>query len=215
MTSYALYILAMIALIAAVLALALWPKAVDNCAVNNKKNLLLLAVIITFGSVSLYAVFGGARVVPLVFAHQQRLEELKLEIAKHSQILVNNPENLEAWLSLAQAYSAGGDYAEAARGFKQAVLLSRGHPRIIAAYAEALVMQAGGTVTMQAKKSLDIALMISPDLPLARYYQAIWLLQNNRAEEAMQTMKTLYRELPDDSNLKIRINELIGRENKR
>jgi len=186
------------------------PLVVPMVRGGQRKQALWLGLCIVIASVVLYAVLGSPRVIPEASAHMARLRELREQIEVTSAIIQKNPKNLEAWLTMSQAFSDSGDYAAAANGFKQAVLVSKGHPRIIMAYAEALVLQADGVVTQPAKKSIDIALMISPDLPLARYYQAVWLLQENRQPEAMIIMKKLYHELPDDSSLKRRMKAQIG-----
>ena len=170
-----------------------------------------IATFVLLGSIALYAAVGSPRVVPLALEYNARIKELHEQIKVTSALIKEHPDNLEAWLTLAQAFSDSGDYAAAANGFKQAVLLSKGHPRIIMAYAEAIIMQAEGVVTDQAKKSIDIALMMDPNLPLGRYYTAVWLLQENRQSEAMAMMKKLYRELPEDSSLKKKIKSQIGK----
>lgn len=178
---------------------------------ENRRMALLMAAATIAGSGGLYALTGSPRVVPLVAAHNAHNALLREKIRTHSATIAREPKNLEAWLFLAQALEDSGDYRAAAEGFKQAVLLSKGNPQIVVAYAQALVLEAGGTVTPQAKKSIDIALMIDKDLPLARYYHALWLLQENRQAEAMQAMKTLYASLPADSALKQKIDAQIGR----
>ena len=203
-----LLIIAMAVLLVAVLALLLLPMARSGAW----RAAAPLAVLVSVSSVLLYALFGAPRVVPLADAHHAEIKALHEQIGVSSTLVKQQPENLEAWLTLSQSYADIGDYARAATGFRQAVLLSKGHPRIIMAYAEALIMQEGGRVTPAAKKSIDIALMIDPKLPLARYYKAVWLLQNDRQPEAMEVIKTLYHELPDNSSLKKRMKAQIGRE---
>lgn len=202
-----IFILSMMLLLALVLTLLLLPM----WRAGERKAAKQLAFAITAGSVLLYALWGSPRVVPQAMERSAELHALQKQIKVTSALIKENPNNLEAWLTLAQAFSDSGDYAAAANGFKQAVLISKGQPRIIMAYAESLILQAEGVVTPAAKKSIDIALMIDPKLPLARYYQAVWLLQENRQPEAMAMMKTLYNELPEDSSLKRRMKDSIGR----
>lgn len=176
-----------------------------------RKMALLLALALSLAISAIYAHLGSPRLVELADARNVEMQALYEQIRVTSALVKAQPQNLEAWLTLSQAFFDVGDYAAAANGFKQAVLLSKGHPRIIMAYAESLIMQDGGAVGAQAKKSIDIALMIDPKLPLARYYNAVWLLQAGKQQEAMQEMKTLYHELPEDSSLKKRMKEQIGR----
>lgn len=197
---------AIAALLLLTLALLLWPMMR-----RDNKQAMCIAVVVSVMSLGLYAIWGSPRVVPLADLHQSQMRGLYKIVSENSKIIKTNPDDVEAWLRLSQAFSDIGDYAAAVNGFKQAVLASKGHPRIIAAYSEALIMQAGGEVTPQAKKSLDIALMMDKEMPIARYYQAVWLLQQERNDEAMAMMKKLYHELPEDSSLKKRMKEQIGR----
>lgn len=202
------FLLGMTVLLLAVLAILLLPLI----RAGEQKSAGTYALLITIGSVFLYALWGSPRVVMPIMERNAELHALQQQIALTSAIIQQHPNNLDAWLTLAQAFSDSGDYAAAANGFRQAVLLSKGHPRIIIAYAESLILQSEGVVTPAAKKSIDIALMIDPKLPLARYYKAVWLLQENQPAEAMEMMKTLYHELPDDSSLKKRMKAQIGKE---
>jgi len=178
---------------------------------SDKKVALISALLISVSSAGLYALWGSPLVVEPAEAYNAHMDGLQAKITENSERIKQNPNDLEAWLTMAQAFSDAGDYVAAANGFKQAVLLSKGDPRIIMAYAESLILQQGGVVTMQAKKSIDIALMLDKDMPIARYYQAVWLLQEERNDEAMEMMKTLYAELPEDSKLKQRMKAQIGR----
>lgn len=192
-----LLVLCMAGLLGAVLLLLLWGQ--------RTREALAVAAFVCVGSVALYALFGS----PLLLEHMRDLEE---KIEENSLRVQKDPADLESWLIMAQAEFDSGNYKAAAEGFRRAVLVSKGQPRIITAYAEALIFDADGKVTMAAQKSIHIALMLDPQLPLARYYNAVWLLQNGKQEQAMAEMKKLYAELPDDSKLKKRMNAEIGRE---
>ena len=194
--------LVMLALLA-LLGLPLW------CA--DRKNGVVALALVSVVAMGMYAVSGSPRVVPLVTEYRRDMAALDATIAASSAMLAANPKNLEAWLTLSQALMDTGDFTAAAEGFKQAVLLSHGHPRIIMGYAEAQVLAAEGQVTDSAKRSIEAALIIDKTMPLARYYNALWLLQNGRQPDAMAEMKKLYNELPDSDPLKQRMKEQIGR----
>jgi len=177
----------------------------------DRKNAVLVAVIVSAIAIFLYGFTGSPRVVPLVAAYRTDMESLDKAIAATSEMITLNPNNLEAWLTLSQMLMDKGDYAAAAEGFRRAVLLSHGHPRIIIGYAEALILVAEGRVTDKAKESINAALLVDKEMPLARYYDAVWKLQNGKQDEAMQEMKALYHELPDTDPLKQKMKEQIGR----
>ena len=178
---------------------------------RGKKFAGLTAVFLLVSSAGLYALWGTPQLVEPVAKHHADVQALREIIVISEALIKENPNNLEAWLNLAQAFADSGQYAAAAKAYKQCVLLSKGNPLLIMAYAEALIAGNDGVVGADAKKSIDIALMIDKKMPVARYYNAIWMLQNEQTAEAMETMKTLYHDLPDDSKLKQKINEQIGR----
>lgn len=159
----------------------------------------------------LYAFLGGSVVIPMMKRLGEQQALAAQEVSQAEGKLREAPKDPASWVLHGQALERSGDYAGAANSYREAVLLSKGHPRVVMAYAEALTLAAGGTVTPKAKQSIDIALMLDPGMPIARYYNAVWMLQNDQAPQAMQEMKKLYRELPDDSPLKQKMNEQIGR----
>ena len=103
-------------------------------------------------------------------------------------------------------------FSAAANAYKQAVLLSGGNPVFIMAYSRALIMEADGEVTDDAKKSLDIVLVLQPENEEARYFMAVRKLQSGNSREAMTEMKELYKSLADGSPLKAMIDRQIGRQ---
>jgi cytochrome c-type biogenesis protein CcmH len=123
-----------------------------------------------------------------------------------------SPESVRAWSALGLAHLIAEQYQQSAEAYKHAVLLSQGDPHAILQYARALIFAAQGTVTAEASRALDMVLLQDPEQPEARYFKAIADLQSGRTQEAMAAMKSLYRDLPDDSPLKKMINRQIGRE---
>lgn len=203
-----LFLASVFLLLASILALLLWPLWRDG----ERMKAAQLGLGIAVSSVLLYGWFGAYKLVPQLEEYHAEMSALREQIIATSEIVKQHPDNLDAWLTLGEAFSDSGDYNAAAHAFKQAVLLSKGHPRIIIAYAEALILQAEGSVTDDANRSIDMALMLDPSLPLARYYKAVWHLQHENTAQAMHMMKQLYAELPEDSSLKKRMKAEIGRE---
>lgn len=189
------------------LAWLLWP----NIRAKQHRFCARISACVVVLAAALYLYVGAPRVIAPLSVHNAFVKKATDIKNVYLPIVAEKPNDLEARLFLGQAYFDLGAFTESAAQFKQAVLLSKGEPRIIMAYAEALIMQENGVVSAVSKKSIDIALMIDPKLPLARYYKAVWLLQEGKQEEAMAMMKALYAELPDDSSLKKRINAQIGR----
>jgi cytochrome c-type biogenesis protein CcmH len=210
MTLLALSLLACALLVLAVLFAPLWRLAPDE-AKGRRMFVGLVGGLVLLGAAGFYALFGSPLVVELADAHAKRMAELRISIAEHSQAIKKNPKDIGAWVLLGQGLAESGQYAAAASAFKQAVVLTEGDPRIILAYAKAQIMAAEGTVTQEAKRSLDMVVLQDKENPDARYFLAIYDLQEGRTEAAMAAMKALYRGLPEDSALKATIDRQIGR----
>ncbi|MDX1974951.1 MAG: hypothetical protein SFT92_04680 [Rickettsiales bacterium] len=183
------------------------------CGPIRQHKTLCAAIIasITLGSVSLYAVLGSPDIVPLLAQQDAKLSAIKEAILKDEVQIKENPNNLEAWIRLGQSFAEAQQWNAAQRAFKQAVVLSGGNPLLILAYAKSIIYGHQGQVTDDAKKALEMVLLQDKTNPEARYFLAVRALQDGHTQEAMQSMKSLYRSLPANSPLKAMIDEQIGR----
>ncbi len=172
---------------------------------------LVVALMFTATAFGLYATLGAPRLLPLIEARDARLEEVRAIIVARSADVTADPHNLAAWVELGQSFMETGQYSAAAGAFKQAVLIAQGNPALLFAYAQALISDAGGKVTDDAKQALEMALLQQPDNTEIRFWLIVRKLQDGDTQDAMQEMKTLYHSLPDDSPLKAKIDQQIGR----
>jgi cytochrome c-type biogenesis protein CcmH len=143
--------------------------------------------------------------------HKEQTAKLAQEIKEASELVRADANNLEGWVRLGDAFIQRGQYGAAANAFKRAVLLTNGNPKLIMAYAKSMIFDAGGQVGDNAKKSLEMALLLEPENDEARYWLIVRKLQDGKQQEAMKEMKALYQSLPDGSLLKEMIDAQIGR----
>lgn len=181
-----------------------------------KKQLLYFTVIIGtvffIGGFGLYEMFGAPEIVPLLAARQQEMDRLKDDIVSNSERARVNSKDLAAWVKLGEDFMETGQFDAAANAFRQAVVLSKGNPALIIAYARAQIEAAGGKVTPEAKKTLEMALLLQPKNEMARYYMIVWQLQNGEQGQAMEAMKKFYATLPKDSPVRKMIDAEIGKQ---
>lgn len=170
------------------------------------------AVFFMGGGLLLYQQFGTPEILPMLAAREEKLSVLKEKITAASAAVQKNPKNLKAWAELGDDFMETSQFSASANAYKQAVLLSGGNPVFIMAYSRALIMEADGEVTDDAKKSLDIVLVLQPENEEARYFMAVRKLQSGNSREAMAEMKELYKSLADGSPLKAMIDRQIGRQ---
>lgn len=179
-----------------------------------KSRLVFSLMVMAFflgGGFLFYNQFGTPEILPLLTQRAAKLNELKDKITTSAEEVKKNPENLKAWAELGYDFMETGQFSAASNAFKKTVLLSQGNPEFIMAYVRALIMEADGEVTQEAKRSLDIMLMLQPENAEARYYMAVWKLKSGDTENAMAEMKALYKSLPADSPVKEIIDRQIGR----
>ncbi len=192
-------------MLAAVLALLLWP------AREHKIFCAATCVLVLAGAFGVYRFVGNPEVVPMVAEYRQKMETVKTALSENAVAVRKNPKNLPAWIALGQAFMETGQWKSAADAFRQAVVLSNGDPRLILAYARALIFVDEGKVGDGAKKSLEMVILQDKENAEARYFLAVRKLQDGDNEAAMKEMKTLYRSLPENSPLKRMIDAQIGR----
>jgi len=196
-----------VVILSMVLAILLWPARHDKPFCKIIAGAGFIAVF------ALYGFLGSAQILPLLAARDVRIIGLSESMQKNSEIVKIDPKNLNAWVELGQAFLETGQWEAAQNALKQAVVLSGGDPKLIMAYAKSMMLVAGGTVTDEAKKSLQMVLLQEPKNEEARYYLAVRQLQDGNTKDAMKAMKELYRSLPADSPLKAMIDKQVGKDN--
>lgn len=198
-----LYILLFVLLTAALAAL-LWPLR------QQWQFCVIVTLFFFIGTFGIYAVVGAPHLVPILTKYEMHMQEVQVSIIENSAAVKANPKNLRAWIKLGGSLMETGKYQDAVNAFKHTVILSKGNPQLILAYAKAMIMADDGKVGNAAKKSLEMALLQEPDNAEAKYFLIVRTLQDGKTEKAMREMKTLYHSLPNDSPVKEMIDRQIG-----
>ncbi len=184
----------------------------ENISVKYRRIFTAIIIIIfCIGSFGLYYKFGTPEILPLMAERAEKLSELKEKISANSELLKKDPKNLKAWVEMGDSFMETSQFSAAANAYKQAILLSQGNPVLIMSYIHALIIDADGTVTPEAKKSLDMMHILQPGNEEVRYFLAMYKMQSGDTREAMEDMKKLYKSLADDSPIKALIDRQIGR----
>lgn len=117
-------------------------------------------------------------------------------VARLEQRLKDDPRDLEGWVLLGRSYLVTREYGKAAEALRQAVGLSQGDARTLAAYGEALTMAASGSVTPDALAAFEQALERMPGEPRARFYIGLSASQREDFEAALRTWVSLEADTP-------------------
>ncbi len=182
-----------------------------------RQRYLMAGTLFVFFFAILFGVYysvGAPEVVPMVAEQQRRIQIIRNSITQLSQAVKEHPDDAASWMGLGDDFMMTGQNKGAVNAYQQAVKLTGGNPKAILAYAQALVAEAEGRVTDEAKKSLDMVLMQDPKNAPARYLMAVSLLQSGKTEQAMKDMREPYYSLPDGDETKALIDKQIGNNHK-
>lgn len=107
-------------------------------------------------------------------------------VAKLAEHLHDHPDDLTGWVLMGRSQIDLGRYHDAADAYRRAAELSNHRPDIVGDWGEALVLEAGGTITDAAKADFEAAMKDPASAPRSRYYLALAQLQHGDARAALQ-----------------------------
>ena len=143
----------------------------------------VVAVIVPAGALLLYLTLGAPGLPDLPLAARQEAEARRradaAEFARLTEQLAakmeQNPGDARGWIMLGRSYRLLGRYGDSADAFRRAVAAAGGTeaapPELLADLGEALVFEAGGTVTPAAQEMFGRA-AADPGQIKARHYLA-------------------------------------------
>lgn len=165
----------------------------------------IMAAVLVLGAglmaIGLYAVIGapGLRDQPL--AGRQAPPDQTAIIAQLQDVLTERPNDIEGHRLLARSLAGVGRFGEAQAALARVVVILGENAAAgdHLALAQLTILAADGRVTPEAEAALVAALEKDPDLPLARYYSGLGLVQQGRADLAFPVWSRLLSEGPPDA----------------
>ncbi len=119
---------------------------------------------------------------------------LRLAVETNRKKLLDNPNDISAWLGLAKALQAQGRSADAVDALSKALIVSNGDPNIRGIYGEALMLAANGAVTKESREAFTGVLAERPSDPRARYFLSLGDWQDGKHREALTAWSKLAAE---------------------
>lgn len=129
----------------------------------------------------------------------KNLDDVDTMISRLSQRLKANPNDGEGFRMLGWSYVMTGRPQLAIDPYKRALALQPDRAVVHAGYGEALVGVAGNTVTAAAKAAFDKAIALDRTEPRARYFLALWKVQNGQVKVGLDEMVALANAGPADA----------------
>ncbi|MCA0405267.1 MAG: c-type cytochrome biogenesis protein CcmI [Proteobacteria bacterium] len=180
---------------------------------RRKMAALLMLVVVPVLAIGLYLKLGrpGMPDVPLASRQVAPKDfDIATAIGKIEAHLARNPDDARGFEVVAPVYMKAGRFDDAANAWRRVIALSGETAQRQADLAEALVAAANGVINAEARKALESALKLEPDMPRARYYLALSLEQDGKKDAAVKMLEKLRDDLPE-SPARLRVAAEIAR----
>jgi cytochrome c-type biogenesis protein CcmH len=106
---------------------------------------------------------------------------------------------VKGWEVLIPVYMRMGRYDDVAAAIASKMDAGGTNAEDLASYAEALVLAGKGLVSAEAARAVDAALKLNPKIPKARFFRALALKQEGKAEEAKVALEALLADAPPNA----------------
>jgi cytochrome c-type biogenesis protein CcmH len=118
-------------------------------------------------------------------------QDLAQNLADAQAATVASPDDVESWLTLAEAAAAVNDSATEIRALRTARQLTNDDPAVLSLLAEALSRAADGQVTVPARALIDTVLATDPADPRALFLWGLSAFQDGAYADAISRWQTL------------------------
>ena len=163
---------------------------------------IVAAVAVPVASLALYGRIGAPELPDRPLAMRLATpdpDDLPAAVARVESHLAAHPEDGRGFALLAPIYARLGRYPEAAAAYERTLALLGENAEHRAAYGEALMQAAGGTMTPEAKAAFTKAVADDPHLPQARFYLGLAAAQAGDTARAREVWSGLVAEAPPDA----------------
>jgi cytochrome c-type biogenesis protein CcmH len=169
---------------------------------RRRATALAALVLLPAGASALYLTLGspGMPAQPLE-ARRSAPENQSIEtlVARVEEHLAQHPEDGRGWQVVATVYGKLGRFSDAVTARRNLLRVMGASAERQADLGEALVAEANGVVTSDARSAFDAALRLEPNYPRALYFSGLSAEQDGRREAAAATWQDLISRAPADT----------------
>ena len=186
-------------------------------AVWHRRAIALAALLLLpAGAGSLYLRLGSPDLAsePLTAQRSMQLDErasIENQVGKVELHLQNNPKDGRGWEVLAPVYMQLGRYTDSVSAWRNTLLLLGESADREANLGEALVAEANGIVTAEAKTAFVRAVTLDGTTVSARYYLGTAAEQDGKREEAAEIWRNLIAEAPPGAHWVSDVRDALAR----
>lgn len=183
-----------------------WPRRIAAVGVVVVLPVLTIGLYLFVGSPGLLdAPLEARRTAP---AAEQDTAALIARVEEH---LSNNPDDAEGWALLAPIYVRLGQYDDAILAYEAIIRVEGSTADTEAALGETIVRANEGRVTAQARAAFERSVALDPTIVGPRFYLALALGQEGRAEEAAEALEALLADAPPDAPWIVPVRNALAR----
>ena len=113
--------------------------------------------------------------------------------------LLDNPDNIDDWLMLANSYLVLKRYPESIRAFENLYRLVGDEPSLLFRYADALAMANSGTFTGKPAEMIKKALLLDPENTMGLWLAGLASYEEGKIKEAITHWEKVLPKLKDGS----------------
>ena len=166
-----------------------------EAGVSARAIMIAVATALPVFALGLYLTYGSPRLPdqPLAARLQDSASDQNLEalVARVEARLREHPEEGDGWEVIAPIYMAWRRYTDAAEAYGHAVRLLGESPKRLSGYGQALVLGNDGVVSEDARRALERALVLDPNLVEPRILLAIAKEQDGKFADAIEDWRAL------------------------
>lgn len=187
-----------------------------NTSASNRSLIMasLLAVLIPVSAYWIYASVGnpsaGAYLAENSLTEPPSTAEVKNMLAEIVQRTIDNPEDAEGWLVLAQARKIQGENVAAGQAYEKALSLSEPNASVLGEYAETLALAAQSDFSGKPTELLNQAYALDPENIKVNALLGAALFRAGQPKKSLPHLKTFLSALNPSSEQGKQIAQVIA-----
>ena len=174
----------------------------DDAAKLNppRKTMVGIGIALPLVAGAFYLMIGSPASMSPGGAHEMAdPKELERMVVALAEKLEKEPDNPKGWSMLARSYKVMGRPVEAEKAFERAGSFIDDDASMLAAYADVVATNAGGSLAGKPTMLIQKALKADPDHPMALWLSGTADLEAKKYGQALQTWERLAAMLPPGS----------------